>query len=257
MDPWLERPSLGRDVHKSLITAIRDRLNESLPAPYYVGVEERVYSRDFDELFLVGRTDLTIGTRAVRSADSGQGFAGERATGVVEVDVPRSDPLRETYLEIRDVESRSIVTVIELLSPTNKLSTDGRAAYEAKRVEILGSLTSLVEIDLLRAGRPMPVEGPSHIGSSDYRILVSRAMDRPRAKLHRFGVRDAIPEIDVPLAPEDGAISLDVGDVLRGVYRRARYSLRVDYDSPPVPPLDERGAEWARERVREAGRRGE
>lgn len=56
-------------------------------------------------------------------------------------------------LVVREVPTQDGVTVLEILSLANKLTHAGREAYEAKRTIVLGSKTSLVEIDLLRAGR--------------------------------------------------------------------------------------------------------
>jgi len=53
-----------------------------------------------------------------------------------------------------------LVTLMEVLSPANKLYGPGRNAYLRKREDVLGSRTSLIEIDLLRAGEPMPLVGP-------------------------------------------------------------------------------------------------
>jgi hypothetical protein len=74
--------------------------------------------------------------------------------------LPDPQERRETYLVIREVPSMEIVTVIETLSPANKrASSDGREQYLAKREEILQSRTNLVELDLLRGGKRLPVIG--------------------------------------------------------------------------------------------------
>ena len=49
-------------------------------------------------------------------------------------------------------------------------------------MEVLASRTHLVEIDLIRAGEPMPITGNG--SASDYRILVSRGDCRPNASLY-------------------------------------------------------------------------
>src|SRR5580692_10620329 len=55
-----------------------------------------------------------------------------------------------SHLQIIDRESREVVTVIELLSPTNKRPGEHRAQYLAKRSAVRHSNAHLVEIDLLR-----------------------------------------------------------------------------------------------------------
>ena len=48
--------------------------------------------------------------------------------------------------------------VIEVLSPSNKRSGEDREPYLAKRRELLDESAHLVEIDLLRGWKPMPLE---------------------------------------------------------------------------------------------------
>jgi hypothetical protein len=150
--------------------------------------------------------------------------------------------VREGYLEIRSVPNHVVVTAIEVLSPTNKLSSEGRDEYEKKRRAVLSSVTSLVEIDLLRVGEPMRMEP---LPASDYRILVSRGWEHPEASLHAFGLQEAIPPISVPLQWNEAEVSLAVGELLAQVYDRARYDLRVDYQTaPPEPALSAEDAVW-------------
>jgi hypothetical protein len=70
------------------------------------------------------------------------------------VTVPMPLTVNERFLEVREVTTAAVVTVIEVLSPKKKRAGEGRAAYEKKRRVILGSATHLVELDLLRGGTP-------------------------------------------------------------------------------------------------------
>src|SRR5690606_10818361 len=125
---------------------------------------------------------------AVASAAPGNAGPAARSASAVMVEVPVPDEVREVWLEIRSPQSGEVVTVLELLSPTNKRPGRGRQKYEEKRFATLGTRTHLVEIDLLRGGAPMPISGS--VPRSDYRILVSRGNRRPRAELYPFSVRD-------------------------------------------------------------------
>jgi hypothetical protein len=98
--------------------------------------------------------------------------------------------------------------VIEVLSPKNKKRGKGRAAYERKRSRVLGSLSNLIEIDLLRANPPMTMLGtvqPTH-----YRIIVSRSEQRPQADLYGFNLTEPTPSFPLPLKPEDSEPSVDL-----------------------------------------------
>jgi hypothetical protein len=67
--------------------------------------------------------------------------------------------IKERYLEVREVATKELITVLEILSPANKRAGEGRLIHESKRIKILTTKTNLIEIDLLRSWQPMPVQG--------------------------------------------------------------------------------------------------
>jgi hypothetical protein len=152
-----------------------------------------------------------------------------------------TEEVQKRYLEIREVATGSVITTIEILSPKNKRSGEGRQAYERKRRQVLASLPHLVEIDLLRSGQPLPILGTAR---SDYRILISRSNRRPSAQLYAFSVRQSIPPFTVPLAAGDEVPVLDLQSIVQRVYERGRYYLAIDYTQPAQPPLSEQDAIW-------------
>jgi hypothetical protein len=251
MDPWLENPKIWLDFHNRLVAAIADAIVPMVAPNYYVAVEQRTYENRAGTAVYLGRPDVGIAStgapEALVGTDESKGSGG---SGVLEVDVevPMTDRVDEWYLEIREAEHEKLVTVIEVLSPTNKLRQPGRNQYLRKRARIFESRTSFVEIDLLRAGKPMPVEISCAV-QGEYRILLSRGKSRPRARRYVFGVRQAIPEIPIPLLPRDSEPALDLNSVVHEVYDRARFDLRLSYAHPPQPPLVENDFAWAREIV--------
>jgi len=244
MDPYLEHPALWPDVHNSLIAGIRDALAPLVAPRYYVALERRTYRFALDDIALIGRPDLTV---IERYGAAPVARSAEHQVAILDVEVLLEDLVGEDFLEVRDVETGKLVTVIELLSPANKLHAEGRKVYEEKRSRIFASATSLVEIDLLRDGEPMPLRRKPP--ASAYRILISRGAHRPRAQLVAFGLRQPIPSFRLPLLPGDEEPEVDLNGVLHGVYERARFDLRLDYSKPAVPPLEEEDAGWARERA--------
>jgi hypothetical protein len=248
MDPWLEHPGLGLGVHNRLITAIADELVPLVAPRYFVDVEQQTYLTSPAGDMAIIEPDVLIGRTGSRERLPAAAAPDTARAGVVELDVemPVMGSVDMWYLEIRTVGKGRLVTVIEVLSPTNKSAGSGRRKYLGKRRRIAETRTSLVEIDLLRGGQPMPLAAGPPV-ESDYRILVSRAASRPRARLYAFGVRQAIPTIPIPLLPRDPEPSLDLNTVLHALYERARFDLRLDYSTPPVPPLAEEDAAWASE----------
>jgi Protein of unknown function (DUF4058) len=166
-------------------------------------------------------------------------------------ELPLPEEVTERYLEIRTVPEQQVITVIEILSPSNKLTREGRGQYEGKRLKVLGSATHLVEIDLLRSGHPFPMKAP---GSNDYRIIIRRSQHRPRADIYLFGVRDLIPAFPIPLRPDETAPTLPLNHILHELYDQGGYDLIIDYRQPPQPPLSEGDAAWARQLVTESVR---
>jgi hypothetical protein len=147
MDPYLEHPALWPDVHNRLIAALADDLSERVAPRYYVGLQRRTYLLNADDLVFISHPDIAVGSAADVS-----GFPSHLvATSVtaLEVDVPMQDEVTENFLEIHEVKTGKLVTVLELLSPGNKLHRQGREEYERTRRYIFRSWTNLVEIDLL------------------------------------------------------------------------------------------------------------
>lgn len=251
MDPWLEHPDIWPDVHNRLIAAIADDLVPRVAPKYYVSLETRTYlvlpNDDDDDVVM--RPDLAITPRRPASESAAPPAPTAAPAGVLELDVEiktrRADRVPHWFLEVRGAGARGrLVTIIEVLSPANKLHHHGREQYERKRERVLRSRTSLVEIDLLRAGVPLPLRRP--VPASDYRVLISRQSDRPKARLLTFSMRQAIPVVSIPLLPGDADVPLDLGAVLHGLYDRARFDLRLDYQGRPEPPLLESDTAWAR-----------
>lgn len=247
MNPWLEQASLWPDVHNGLIAALQETLAPLVDPRYYVAIEERVYRDEPPGLALVGQPDVAlVGARGAAPRPS---TSPRTRGGVVEVALPIAERQREAYLEVRSVPEGEVITVLELLSPSNKRPGEGRRLYLEKRRAVLSSLTHLVEIDLLRGGERMPVLGPPF--DSDYSILLSHSWRRPGAQLSPFGVRDPIPVFGLPLRRGEDEPDVDLGALLAQRYERVRWGRRIDYGRPPEPPLRAADVAWAESVLRE------
>jgi hypothetical protein len=148
-------------------------------------------------------------------------------------------------LEVREIRTGQVVTVIEVLSPVNKRPGRGRVDYESKRSMIFGSSCNFVEIDLLRQWQPLPVQTGNR--RSSYRILVSPQEKRPEADLYAFELWDLIPCFPLPLRSEDVCPVVDLKVLIDGIYDRSGYGFVIEYDRPAVPPLSEEQAGWLRD----------
>ena len=243
MDPYLERGDHWHAVHTRLLVAIADALGPPVWPNYRVDIELRTYIALLTSESLAGIPAVLVMSSA---HEVGRPMAPVPASGIAPqvVEVPMPEEIHERYLVVREVTTQDVVTVIEILSLANKLTHEGREAYEAKRTIVLGSKTSLVEIDLLRTGRPLP---PFQAGQSDYRLLISPATACPHAMAYTLSVRDPLPTISIPQQPGGVEPTLSLNQLLHDLYDRARYDLAIDYTQPPVPPLRDDDVAWARQ----------
>jgi hypothetical protein len=232
MNPYLESSELWPEVHSRLIVAISDAISPQVLPKYRVAIEKRVYQVT-EESLSVGIPDVLVINSKSDSADTSLNVAvAEPLSKPINVNIPIPEEVIEGYLEVREVGTGEVITVIELLSPKNKLSKEGRSAYENKRQKVLSSVTNLVEIDLLRSGKPMPILGKEI--KSSYRILVSRSNQRPKAELYPFELSEPIPSFQLPLRAGDIEPLLDLQSLINQVYDRAGFYVAIDYSNDPT-----------------------
>lgn len=220
--------------------AIADDLTPLVAPKYRVSIEERVYT-SVDDTLVVGIADVAVQSR---NTDTGATLTTPRLSEPSKVRVPVPEQVTERFLEVRATATGEVISVIEILSPKNKRSREGREAYESKREKILGSATNLVEIDLLRQGEPMPIFGSAGGG---YSILVSRKWQRPDADLYVVGLKAPIPAFPVPLRQGAPEPVVDLQKLLNEVYTRARFDLAINYSQPVKPSLPSEEATWVAE----------
>lgn len=160
--------------------------------------------------------------------------------------------MREWYIEIRDLGrpgGSRVVTVIELLSYSNKQPRKAADVFDAKREALLWSEANYVEIDLLRGGR----RWPGIADEADYAVAVSLYEDRSQVAVWPWSLRDRLPSVPVPLADSDPPIRVDLQKVLNETCADERYLTRRIHTDSPDPPLPDDDRAWAAERLAAAG----
>lgn len=226
MDPYLEDPAFWSDFHARFLTYLSDAINERLPDNYEARID---------------RDPFAPGT-----SPSGGGTATIEA---VRIPLTRRRVRRKKYLKILKRPDRELVTVIELLSPSNKVG-EGRGDYLAKREQLLDQGVNLFELDLLRDGRRIPLGKPLPVG--DYFALVARGSDPTICDVYPWTVRDPLPTLPIPLKVPDPDVSVDLGAVFITAYEKGRYDRVLPRDEPPSGLLRPGDLAWVLER---AGRR--
>jgi hypothetical protein len=247
MDPYLEHPALWPSVHTRLIVALASQLKSKIRPRYVASVEDRVFIEGAEQQ---RAPDVWI-QMARPEARPTEPASGTMISTPLVVEVQELE-VREHYIEILDrYHDLGIVTVIELVSPSNKAAGPGRESYLAKQREIRGSGSHLVEIDLLRRGRHvMSVPGAllARAKPFEYLACANRSQSRKRFELYPSRLRDPLPTIRIPLAEGDPDVPLEIQAALEYVYDDADLMLRVRYDEPCIPRLSPKDQEWAAER---------
>lgn len=241
MNPFLEQEDAWHDFHGRFLTLAATLITAQVRPKYIVRIDESCYVHEFidNSRSFLGRPDIHIGLDKP-DQDSGRSVSVLEPPTTVEL-LTGVDIERIVYLNIFDRKSRELVTVIELLSPTNKSNRTNRDQYLAKRERVLSSHANLVEIDLLRGGGPMPAHARP---TCDYSVLVYRSEEWPRAGFWPIRLEDRLPIIPIPLLITDQDAQLDLQSILHQVYDDAAYEETI-YQSPPEPRLTSSQVEWA------------
>jgi hypothetical protein len=270
MDPYLEAPQIWPDLHDALAGEIRNELNQTLPSPYYARLEMRpelgIVAGEGDWQRIV--PDVTIVRYPTFLKESkAEAVAvlerpGRNLSPSIEVMTSLSK-IRHHFVEIRDPsQGHKLITLIEIVSPSNKSAGPDREAYQLKQHEVLESDANLIELDLLRAGRRIlpTVDLETTIKkiepSATYLVLVNRAWRRvgfaSYYQLFSVNLRESLPRISVPLKQGEEEVPLDLQLLFDRAYDTGPYHRgAVDYSKlPPAPRLDPEDAAWAAELTR-------
>ncbi len=202
MNPYIERKAVWHDFHLGYIAAIKTALVPQVRPEYYAKIDDHIYDRTVEE-----------------------GWYEERVR----------------FIEIFEAKDHAVVTVIEILSPTVKRNNKEREQFIARRKQILESSVHYVEIDLLRAGRRMTLEG---MPPCDYCVLVRSAQDHPEVGFWPISLRDPLPVIPIPVSRTKANAQIALQDLLHQVYDGSAYGDYI-YKGPPEPRLRHEDEAWA------------
>lgn len=263
MDPYLERRWL--DLHPRLIVNASKVIQRQLGGDLVASIEERIvvedtigYSRRIGPDVRVVEIRRPAPTPAGSRA-GGVATAADPSTAAISVRLSEvSEPIAERFIEIVDVSTGGrVITVIEFVSPSNKLPGDGQRQYRQKQEECYNAKVSLVEVDLTRGERTLLCHrwATARRYESTYQVSVWGAAWASEVELYPIALRQRLPQIRIPLRPADEEATLDLQAVLDECYADARYDRTADYTKPPDPPLAGEEATWAAELL-QAGRGG-
>ncbi|MHB1559973.1 MAG: DUF4058 family protein [Isosphaeraceae bacterium] len=251
MDPYLEG-SLWTSVHSQLASVFVRQLNPQI-RPRYVALPTRRFVRERPEggSIAIGESIPDVSVHTQHPSEPGTRARGAIVPPLRMATVMRT-PVPHVTIKIRDVERRRLVAAIEVLSPTNK-RREGRREYLRRRERFLDAEVHLLEIDLLRKGRRIPMDG--ELPPVPYFVFLTRAGQAPIADIWPIRLEDSLPTVPVPLQLGDDDARLDLQQALSLTYVECSLGDMIDYTRPPEVPLTPEQSAWVDQHLRAAGLR--
>src|SRR5262245_33726930 len=212
MDPYLEDDKLWPAFQHQLVGCLYQILLPSLVDRYRARVSQRHYL-----------TEQALFTSVVREEH------------------------HEEFIEIRQRGDGRLVTLVDVVSPANKLTTGGRKAYLNKRDEGKNAGANLVEIDLVLQGQPTLEYSRDGLPDWDYAVTVTRSTQPDRFEIYTTTLQKRLPRFRLPLASEDRDIVLDLHTAFTRRYDQGGFAAKIDYAKGPSTPLIDEDRKWLHE----------
>lgn len=253
MDPYLEKH--WRDVHARLVHDACNAIQGQLASDLRARIDERlIVERPLDQARAI-HPDVRVFERGQAGRPSAPiGGVALAEPLVIAID----EPVAQRFVQIIDLSTGGrVVTVIEFLSPSNKVAGMGRVQYQRKQQECRDADVNLVEIDLTRTGERELLYPTANLPSdyqTPYLACVYRGFGASRCEIYRMPLRERLPAIRIPLRPTDPDAVLDIQALVDQAYRDGRYD-DIDYSEPVRPPLAPEDAAWADALLLTAGKR--
>jgi hypothetical protein len=217
MDPYLEDDALWPVFHRQLVQSLYQILQPSLIDRYRERVNQRHYV-----------TEQALFTSVIREEH------------------------HEDYIEIRQRCDGRLITLVDVVSPVNKLTPAGRAAYLAKRDEAKSAKANLVEIDLVLQGQPTLEYSRDGLPDWDYAVTVTRSTQPDRYEIYTTTLQKRLPRFRLPLASDDRDTVLDLHTAFTRCYDQGGFASKIDYRKDPSTPLIDEDRKWLHEILKQA-----
>lgn len=215
-----------------------------MPDAYDARIEEHVtVIESFDQPGKSFEPGVLVGRQREAAAGGRHDRSSPALLEPVTLPLIMPEKQRQNYIEIYDYPEQELITVIEVLSPTNK--SKGREEYLIKRDAILSRDVHLVELDLLVNGQRLPTAEP--LPQDDYYAFVARHECRPLCDVYHWSVRQPLPAVPIPLKSPDPDLIVELSPVFAETFARGRYERRLRYGTAPRARLSRADREWAKQ----------
>ncbi len=157
----------------------------------------------------------------------------------------------EEYIEVRPRGDSRLVALIEVVSPANKNTPEGRAAYLAKRQDAKSAGANLVEIDLVLSGTPTLDYSRDGLPEWDYAVTVTRASQPDRYEIYTATLQKRLPRFRLPLGSKENDTVVDLQAAFSSCYDQSGYGSQIDYAAEPPVRLEDDDRRWVDELLKQ------
>jgi hypothetical protein len=217
MDPYLEDPKLWPEFQHQLVAALFQMLLPNLSDRYRARIACRQYT-----------AEIPLFTSVIRENH------------------------QEEYLEIRQRSSQRLITLVEVVSPANRTTAEGRQIYLKQRQQAIAEGAATVEICLVLQGKPTLSYPRDGLPDFDYAVSVTRSGSPERYEIYTTTLQKRLPKFKLPLAPDDRDTLLDLQTAFSRAYDQT-FRNAIDYSRPPHPdvPLSDEKRRWINDWLRQ------
>jgi hypothetical protein len=216
MDPYLEDPQIWPTFHHDLVLSLYQILLPGLVDRYRARINQRHYV-----------TEQALFTSVVREQH------------------------REDFIEIRHRGDGRLITLLEVVSPTNKTSATGRQVYLDRRKAGKASGANLVEIDLVLQGQPTLEYSREGLPDWNYAVTVTRTTQAERFEIYTATLKKRLPRFRLPLAADDRDTVLDLHGAFNRCFDQGGFAEKINYQADPPTPLNDEDRLWLDELLKQ------
>ena len=209
MDPYLEQDKLWPAFHHQLVACLYQILLPGLVDRYRARINQRSYF-----------TEQPLFTSIIKEEHN------------------------EEFIEVRQRADGRLVTLIDVVSPVNKTTTQGRIAYHETRRQARAQASSVVEIDLVTQGSPMLDYAREGLPDWDFSITVTRSSQPERYEIYTTTLQKKLSRFKIPLATDDRDTVLDLQSAFTRCYDQGAFGSHIDYTKDPPVSLSDEDLKW-------------
>jgi Protein of unknown function (DUF4058) len=158
---------------------------------------------------------------------------------------------KEAFIEVRQRSDGRLITLVEVVSPANKITAEGRKLYLERRDEVKKMNANVVEIDLVLQGQTLIDYAKDAAPTWDYAVVVTRWTHPDRYEIYSATLPKRLPRFRVPLASDDRDTVLDLQSAVSRAYDQGDVAKLIDYTRDPATRLSDENRKWLGERLKE------